>query len=1399
MPPLFLGLAVAVIAMAAAAALPAPSCPTTCGGVAVEYPFGVGANCSLSKGFSLQCAGGELRLRLGAMPRQTVKVLDVDLRHGKLRTTNAVASMCVENNTSLVPGLKAAALPYRFSDKDNRFFAFGCSGAILFNGSAAGFDDVWFISGCFTTCFGNNSIRSGSCSGIGCCETAIPRSLNSYSLIFGKLPSSGTPVNSRCIYAVLMEAASFRFEAADATTDGFIRRNNNGKVPVVLNFAVGNETCKEAQRRDSYACIGDHSVCVDAVDGGSGYLCNCSQGYTGNPYLPNGCIDVDECGHGELGCPDGMICINFPGGYNCLCPEGQSKSNKSGVLICEPDQKRPSLPVSVITVIGVSGGLVIVVISILIIYLERQRRALANVKRKYFERHGGLLLYEELSSRQQGKNAFTIYTEEQLEQVTNGFDDSNVIGRGGHATVYKGTVPSPSTSSGDLVVAIKRCKLMDERNKEEFGREMLILSQVNHKNIVKLLGCCLEVDVPMLVYEFIPNGTLYHLIHGGAAIVSYATRLRIAHESAKSLAYLQSFASPPILHGDVSDFGASILAPTDEAQLVSMVQGTCGYLDPEYMQTCQLTEKSDVYSFGVILLELLTGKKPLCLDGPEEQRSLSARFVAAMREKKVEEILDERVKGEASDESLEEITQLALECLHMCGSDRPTMKDVVERLGGLRKLLHQHPWMAMHDVIELEEERCLLHGSSSPEGVSFEVTRHTTDTYYTATALPAPGCPTTCGGVAFEYPFGVGANCSLSNGFSLDCAGGELRLRLGTMSRQTVKVLGVDLRHGKVRTTNAVASLCVQNNTSLVPGLNAAALPYRFNDEDNRFYAIGCSGLVFLNGDVAGVDDDQFTSGCITTCMGNRSIRSGSCSGIGCCETAIPRGLNSYSLVFGKLPTSGTPVNGRCIYAVLMEAASFRFEAADATTDGFFRRNNNGTVPLVLNFVVGNETCKEAQTRGNNYACLSDHSVCVDVVDGGSGYLCNCSHGYTGNPYLPNGCIGVSGGLVIAVMSILVTYLVRQRRALTDVKRKYFERHGGLLLYEELSSRQQGKNAFTIYTEEQLEQATNGFDNSNILGRGGHATVYKGIVPSSSGDLVVAIKRSKVMDEANKEEFGKEMLILSQVNHKNIVKLLGCCLEVEVPMLVYEFVPNGTLDRLIHGGAIISYDTRLRIAHESAESLAYLHSFASPPILHGDVKSSNILLDETFMAKVSDFGASIVVPTDEAKLATMVQGTYGYLDPEYMQTCQLTEKSDVYSFGVVLLELLTGKKPLCLDGPEEERSLAANFVAAMREKRVDEILDEQVKGEASDESLEEITQLALECLHMCGDDRPVMKDVAERLGRLRKLLHQHPWMATHDIIEPEEERCLLHGSPSPEGVSFEVTRHTTGTYYTTTS
>jgi interleukin-1 receptor-associated kinase 1 len=350
---------------------------------------------------------------------------------------------------------------------------------------------------------------------------------------------------------------------------------------------------------------------------------------------------------------------------------------------------------------------------------------------------------------------------------------------------------------------------------------------------------------------------------------------------------------------------------------------------------------------------------------------------------------------------------------------------------------------------------------------------------------------------------------------------------------------------------------------------------------------------------------------------------------------------------------------------------------------------------------------------------------------------------------------GVSIGVVMLALGASSTYAIQEKRRLAVIKSRHFRQHGGQLLFEEMkkSISKQGIS-FTLFTRQELQEATGDFDERHVLGKGGNGTVYRGTLRDGTA---VAIKRCRVAgeDERQQREFGRETLILSQINHKNIVKLYGCCLEVEVPMLVYQFIPNGTLYQLIHGGsgAVVPFAARMRIAHETAEALAYLHSMASPPIIHGDVKSPNILLDECYGAKVSDFGASSLAPApaDEAHLVTFVQGTCGYLDPEYMQTCRLTEKSDVYSFGVVLLELLTSRKALNLAAPDDEKSLAASFLSAARESRLDGLLDERIKSEVGAEALVRVAKLAKMCLEMSGERRPSMREVAEELGRIRKM------------------------------------------------
>ncbi|GMH25921.1 hypothetical protein Nepgr_027764 [Nepenthes gracilis] len=288
---------------------------------------------------------------------------------------------------------------------------------------------------------------------------------------------------------------------------------------------------------------------------------------------------------------------------------------------------------------------------------------------------------------------------------------------------------------------------------------------------------------------------------------------------------------------------------------------------------------------------------------------------------------------------------------------------------------------------------------------------------------------------------------------------------------------------------------------------------------------------------------------------------------------------------------------------------------------------------------------------------------------------------------------------------------------------KYFKRNGGLLLQQQMSSSEGGVVEKTrIFTTNELEKATDNFNENRVLGHGGQGTIYKGMLMDGR---IVAVKKSKQVEEDQLEQFINEVVIVSQSNHRNVVKLLGCCLETEVPLLVYEFIPNGTLSQHIHNPCEdfhLTWNMRLQIAIESTGALTYLHSSSSTPIYHRDIKSSNMLLDDKH---------------------------FGYLDPEYFQSNQFTEKSDVYSFGVVLVKLLTSKRPISATKPGKWRNLAHEFLFMMDGSRLLDILDGQLIQEGKKEDLWAVANLAKQCLNLNGKLRPTMKELAMALESVR--------------------------------------------------
>ncbi|KAL9249007.1 Leucine-rich repeat receptor protein kinase HPCA1-like protein [Drosera capensis] len=295
------------------------------------------------------------------------------------------------------------------------------------------------------------------------------------------------------------------------------------------------------------------------------------------------------------------------------------------------------------------------------------------------------------------------------------------------------------------------------------------------------------------------------------------------------------------------------------------------------------------------------------------------------------------------------------------------------------------------------------------------------------------------------------------------------------------------------------------------------------------------------------------------------------------------------------------------------------------------------------------------------------------------------------------------------------------------------------------------------FSFEEIKKCTNNFSEANNVGSGGYGKVYKGVLPEGQ---LVAVKRAQVGSLQGTGEFKTEIELLSRVHHKNLVNLLGFCLDMGEQMLVYEFLPNGSLMDSLTGksGVRLDWVRRMRVALGSARGLAYLHELADPPIIHRDIKSNNILLGERLTAKVADFGLSKPFGDDDHKgyVTTQVKGTMGYLDPEYYMTQQLTEKSDVYSFGVVMLELVSGRRPI-----QEGKYIVREFKSVLDKTKdlynLQGLIDPAITSDTITlVGFEKFVDLALSCVDESGPKRPTMSEVVKGLDSILLLAGLNP-------------------------------------------
>ncbi|GFQ01647.1 wall-associated receptor kinase 2 [Phtheirospermum japonicum] len=652
--------------------LPTTTCQTTCGNLNIPFPFGTTPNCSLDHSFVITCNYNYNPPKpfLNSGP---IEILDISPDDGLMKITSSVASNCYDNSSSQVNTISELSLSkFTISSTLNKFTAVGCDTYALIEGSSKGWKQM--STGCVSWCHDIGSVTNGTCSGIGCCQTSIPNGVRDF-LVDIRSFRNHTRVRSfnRCGYAFVVEDGAYEFVSSDLED-----LRNRKSVPVVLDWSVGNVSCWVARNNVSgFACLANHSECVDSSNV-VGYRCKCLAGFEGNPYLVDGCQDINECDAPEPPCEG--ECANLKGSYSCSCPKGFEGDGKKDGSGCHSKTNNAS---ATLFYIASAGFIMIPAVGSCWIFWKRHQKNVAKLKRNIFITNGGKTL-ERMILQSGRRKTLSVFTADDLEKATDKYDKYNIHRLHDRRITCKGILPDQTNR---MVTLVKHYEL-DHRDVNAFITRVVSLSRINHNNVVKLLGCCLETRTPVVVYEYFTVMTLHYHLHDNvlARALSWDVRLTIAAETAQALACMHFAAA---VHGCLSSWAILLhggfnvklrdFALTLPGGSYGRYDGVRGYVDPEYLVSGHLTGKSDVYSFGVVLAEILTGKDAISYD-PAGGELLAKRFVSAVRggDNRLARILDDRL-GTGDGKiigMLKEVGKVAEKCLSDSSLERPTMKEV---------------------------------------------------------------------------------------------------------------------------------------------------------------------------------------------------------------------------------------------------------------------------------------------------------------------------------------------------------------------------------------------------------------------------------------------------------------------------------------------------------------------------------------------------------------------------------------------------------------------------------------------------------------------------------------------------------------------------------------------------
>ncbi|KAL6123577.1 hypothetical protein ACLB2K_076098 [Fragaria x ananassa] len=880
----------------------------------------------------------------------------------------------------------------------------------------------------------------------------------------------------------------------------------------------------------------------------------------------------------------------------------------------------------------------------------------------------------------------------ELVKITNNF--ASPIGAGVFGKVYHGLLEN------DIQVAVKL--LISASGSSEFQNEVKLLMRAHHRNVVSFIGYSYDGKTMALVFEYVANGNLrQHLTFSDAAtgnILTWKERLQIAVDAALGLDYLHNDCKPPIIHRDIKtsnilltektqakicDFGVSKLLSTETAThtMTDHVRGTRGYFDPEYYTTGKLNKKSDIYSFGVVLLELITGRTAIITDVEPEPVHICQWVRPMFQRRDIESILDSRIQaGTYTISSAWKAVEIAMECVSSTATERPDITVVYKELKECLEI--EVPPEIPKDPEVDESDDCSTSSSvpvlmtSHTRSESFlvdmkshiesETERHTNrvDIFRDCEQLQLHNLartslhrlitkPVTTG---FTLRSGASFNLSVPKSWTGQVWG---RTLCNESSTGNFSCFTADCGTGKVE---------CDGNGAIPP---ATFAEFEFNNFGSGVDYYDVSLVTGFNLPMVveprGAGSNHcISSGCSADLNGDcpkelRVAREGS-QGTVACMTPCTAFNNSRFCCTGEysIPAScsGTAYTYAFDLTPYANQTTFTYSCATANYSIVF-------CPISL---PAETPAKEPTVSEQVPSKSKNHTIMI-------------------------ASIASSAGIIIFILAVVAGLWSSRRKRQQEIQNSSLELEDGRRF---------------MYSE--LVKITNNF--ASPIGAGGFGKVYHGILEN---DIQVAVKL--LISASGSSEFQNDVKLLMRAHRRNVVSFTGYCYDGKTMALVFEYVANGNLQQHLTAsdvdtGNILTWKERLQIAVDAAQGLDYLHNGCKPPIIHRDIKTSNILLTEKMQAKICDFGVSKLLSTETAThtMTDHVRGTRGYFDPEYYTTGKLNKKSDIYSFGIVLLELITGRTAI-IEDVEPEPVHICRWVRPMFQRRdIESILDSRIQA-----------------------------------------------------------------------------------------